>query len=243
MGGRASVRLWLKNSVHALGMRKVGLMGTNIPGTRRTILAWAEGLIGKWGTNQAAIGLTSAQVIELSADIARARAAFTNAERIRAESKAATQSFYADADAVHTKASKAVTAIKSFARNSTDPAAVYLLAGITGQNPPSPAPAPEQPSNLEAHLQNDGSVTLTWDGKGPGGTIYEVYRRRSGEAAFTFLVNVGSRHKVFNDNTIPAGTTFISYQVRAMHGDKFSAFSAQTNLQIGPVVPPVAQAA
>ena len=104
-------------------------MGTNLNGTRRQILEWAEAHISQWGTNQGAIGLTSAQVIELGTDIANARAAFTSVEQIRAESKAETQDFYAKADSVHTNASKAVTAIKSFAENSDDAAAVFLLAG------------------------------------------------------------------------------------------------------------------
>jgi hypothetical protein len=217
-------------------------MGTSVPNGRRQILEWVEGLIAQWGTNQAAIGLTSAQVTALGLEIANARAAFTSVEQVRSESKAKTQTFYDKADSVHVMASNAVTAIKSFAKNSDDPAAVFLLAGITGQNPPLPTPAPDQPSNLQATLQNDGTITLTWDGKGPGGTIYQVYRRLTGEADFSFLANTGSRNKVYND-AVPAGTTFASYQVRGVHGEKFSTFSAQTNVQIGPVAPPVAQAA
>lgn len=217
-------------------------MGINVPNGRRQILEWVEGLITQWGTNQAAIGLTSAQVTELALEIANARAAFTDVEQVRSESKAQTQTFYDKADAVHVMAGNAVTAIKSFAKNSDDPAAVFLLAGITGQNPPQPTPAPDQPTNLEATLQNDGTITLNWEGKGPGGTIYQVFRRLTGEAGFTFLANTGSRNKEHND-AVPAGTTFATYQVRGVHGEKFSPFSAQTNVQIGPVDGVVAEAA
>jgi hypothetical protein len=208
-------------------------MGTNIPGTRNEILAWAESLIGQWGTNQAAIGLTAAQVTELAGDIANARQALTDVQATRANAKAETQDYYAKADAVHTKASKAVTAIKSFAKNSTDPATVFLLAGITGQNPPSPAPAPEQPSNLRAILQNNGAVEVSWTGRGPVGTIYEVYRKLATETTYTFLSNIDASEKKYTDAGVPAGTLSATYQVRAIRGDQFSPYSTAFAIQFG----------
>ncbi len=208
-------------------------MGINIPETRKEILAWAESLIAQWGTNQAAIGLTSAQVAELAVDIANARQALTDVEATRANAKAETQDYYAKADAVHKKASKAVTAIKSFAKNSTDPEVVYLLAGITGQNPPSPVPAPEQPTNLRAVLQNNGAVEVRWTGRGPVGTIYEVYRKLATETSYTFLSNVDASEKRYTDAGVPAGTLSAMYQVRAIRADLFSPYSTAFVIQFG----------
>ena len=208
-------------------------MGTNIPSGRQAILTWAESLIGQWGTNQAAIGLTSAQVIELGTNIANARQAFTSVEAIRANSKTETQDFYTKADAVHTNASKAVTAIKSFAKNSTDPEAIFLLAGITGQNPPSPVAAPEQPSNLKATLQNNGAIEVSWSGRGPVGTIYEVYRKLALETSYSFLSNIDASEKKYNDAGVPAGTISATYQVRAIRADQFSPYSTAFVIQFG----------
>ena len=113
-------------------------MGTNLPSTHRLSLEWLEGHIAQWNTNFAAIGLTSAQVIDLAQDIANARGDFTGVQQIRDDSRASTQSWYSVSDALHAKAADLITTIKSFAANNADPAAVYLAAGMTPKDPPSP---------------------------------------------------------------------------------------------------------
>ena len=74
---------------------------------------------------------------------------------------------------------------------------------------------------------------MFWAGKGPSGTVYHVYRKLFGETTFTQIGNVGSRIKEYNDATVPGAIASATYQVRAQHGEKFSAFSSQVTAQFG----------
>ncbi len=130
--------------------------------------------------------------------------------------------------------------IKNFADNQSNPQLVYDAANISPADPPSPIPAPATPTNLKANLGNNGSIFISWDGTGASGTLYEVYRRVDGETTFTLLGNVDAKTKEFNDAGLPLGTTFATYQIRAVRADKASLFSTQFNIQFGPVAPPVA---
>lgn len=63
-------------------------------------------------------------------------------------------------------------------------------------------------------------------------------RRVSTETELVLLAVVDAKTKAFNDNTLPVGTTFSTYQVRAVRGETQSAMSTQFNIQFGPVAPP-----
>ncbi len=208
-------------------------MGTNIPAGRRQKLEWIEGLIAQWSTNQAAIGLTSASVIDLAGDIANTRAAFTTVETVRADSKAKTTNFYIKADAMHVKASDMVQTIKAFAENSNTPGTVYSLAGITPADPRSPVAPPAQPIISGITLNSDGSVTVAWDGTGPTGTNYLIRRKNAGETAYTLVGQAGPSDKAFTDATIPALTSSASFTVQAVRGDDESLLSPAVTVQFG----------
>ncbi len=218
-------------------------MGTNLPGGRRQSLEYIEGIIGQWSTNQGAIGLTSASVINLGQELTNTRASFTTVETARTDAKAKTQDFYANADEMHKSASDMIGTIKAFAASSGSSANVYLLAGLTPKDPPQPVPAPETPTALSATLATNGTVNLKWDGRGPAQTLYEIYRRLASETLFTLLSTANARDKTFNDATVPAAQTLVYYQVRAVRGETMSAFSEQTAIQFGSIAPPVAEAA
>jgi len=218
-------------------------MSVNMPPRNIEALQWLEARIVAWNASPAAIGLTSASVLDLAQDIANTRGSFTTVQTSRATAKDDTATFHDNGNTMRLKASAMIATIKGFAQSSTTPQVVYDAASVYPRDPPSPVPAPATPTALEAQVGAAGSVDVSWEGTGPASTVYEVYRRLSGETTFDLLAVVDAKTKAFNDTTLPVGTTFATYQVRAVRGDKTSAMSTQFNIQFGPVAPDAAEAA
>lgn len=208
-------------------------MSTNLPSYNPDALIWMEAHIDQWDADPAAVGLTSATVVDLQADITNARDAFTSVQQLRTDAKTGTSTFRTLGDTMRASAGDAIITIKAFAENSDTPETVYTAAGITPPDPSTPTAAPDQPSNVSATLQNDGSITVTWDGKGPTGTVYQIYRKLPLETVFSVIGNAGSRLKEFNDATVPSAIAYATYQVRGQHAEKFSTFSSQVTAQFG----------
>lgn len=206
-------------------------MGQNLPSYRPDTLTWLEAHLTQWNDNLAAIGLTSAQTIDLALDIASARTAFTSVQTIRADAKAETQAWYTKANTMHTTGSDLVTSIKAFAANSDDAAAVYLAAGMTEKDPPSPVGAPTQPVITTAILDATGSVTIKWDGTGPVGTVYIVSRKLATESVFS-IVGQGEG-KEYTDTTIPNGTASALYTIKGVRGTEASPDSGVYTVLLG----------
>lgn len=209
-------------------------MAENMPAYNPDALNWLEGHIDAWLADPAAIGLTPAQVAALETEITTARASFMHAETIRAESLNATLAFQTDADQMRHSAARMIATVKAFAENEPEPMTVYTAANISPRAPRSPLPPPDQPGNLRATLLTTGAVKLTWDGTGPSGTVYEVYRKLPGETTFDLVANVGAKKKTYTDKALPAGTTSVHYQIRAIRGDSASTFSPAYTIQFGP---------
>ena len=205
-------------------------MGLNLPADRRQSLVWLESRIDGWNINFASIGLTSAQVTDLASDIDTTRTSFTSVQAARAEAKAETQSWYTNADELHTKAADLITLVKSFAANSGSSAAVYLAADMTPRNPPAPVAPPEQPGNLKATLLGNGSVVITWDGRGPTGTVYNITRKLPAETGFRFIGQGDGRDKSFVDATVPTGSASATYIITAVRGSDVSTPSSAFNV-------------
>jgi hypothetical protein len=210
-------------------------MGTNMPSSNHAALEWLEGHIAQWNTNQAGIGLTSAQTADIALTVANVRSDFTSVETVRAESLAKTSEFNSNAAAMRLKASKLISTIKSFAGTSGDAATVYTLAGLTPKGPSSPALPPEQPTGLKAILNGDGSVTIEWDGRGPTGTVYNINRKVAGETAFTFIGQSGARDKAFTDTGVPPGSASAVYTVQGVRGSDMGLLSQAMTVFFGTV--------
>lgn len=210
-------------------------MGTNMPSTNHDALEWLEGHIAQWNTNFAAIGLTSAQVTDLMADVVAVRGNFTSVEAVRADSKAKTSQFNINAAAMRAKASPLISTIKSFAATSDGSATVYTLAGMTPKDPGSPAQPPAQPTGLKAVLNGNGSVTVSWDGTGPTGTVYNVARKLPTESTFTQIGQSGARDKEFTDTSVPPATASAVYTVEGVRGSETGPISNAMTVFFGTV--------
>src|SRR5690606_31720685 len=112
---------------------------------------------------------------------------------------------------------------------NNDPS-VYDKALIDPPAPRGDGTPPDQPSELRATLGTDGSLELTWKGKGPAGTRYDVTRLLPGESAFTVIGDTSKKKLV--DNTIPAGTGQVLYRVIARQTD-FEVGSTILTVRLG----------
>ncbi len=118
---------------------------------------------------------------------------------------------------------KAVTVRVSFDDDAgnqeslTSGATAGVEAAVAEEEPVEPPPAP---TNLTAVVNEDGSVTLTWDAPDDDSvTGYQVLRRRPYEGEKTLLVyveNTGSTATVFTDADVTAGTQHV-YRVKAVN--------------------------
>jgi hypothetical protein len=208
-------------------------MARNMPSTDQQAMEWLEGRITGWNTNFATIGLTSAQVIALSQKVVNARAAFTDVESIRTTSKAKTQNFHSLAKTMRGDAGVLIGAIKSFAAQSTDPQLVYDTAGVLPADPRSPALPPQQPTDVNRTILADGSVKLSWKGKGPEGTTYFITRRLNGTGAYTFIGQAPSVEKTFVDSGIVPGTVSASYMIQGVRSGVAGPQSVPIVVQFG----------
>ena len=99
----------------------------------------------------------------------------------------------------------------------TSAATAGVEAAVAEEEPVEPPPAP---TNLTAVVNEDGSVTLTWDAPDDDSvTGYQVLRRRPYEGESTLLVyveNTGSTATTFTDADVTAGTQHV-YRVKAVN--------------------------
>lgn len=205
-------------------------MGTNLPSNDFSALEWLEARMSAWAGSPTAIGLTSLQVSTMQTHVSTARAARNTAQAVRAAGKAATLDFHNKAATMKREAAELISVIKAYAATTGNPA-VYVLADLSPADPPTPAGAPEPPTNLRGAINSDGAVELAWDGSLAQGTFFEVSRRVEGEAAFTRLDAVGA--KKFTDETVPAGFASVYYTVRAKRGSLVSAGTDPIQVRFG----------
>ncbi len=190
---------------------------STIPQSYPAAIDWTIDHLANWPNDPTEIGLDAARVLELTQLKDVAAAALANARQLDDDKKAAFEAYNNAAKAMRDYASQSVGIIRSFAKASDDPSAVYSLAQIPAPAEPSPAPAPGVPFGFNVNLLQDGAIELSFecDNGGEGGVSYEV-RRRDGTgqtAPFNFVLNATERR--FVDDTIPPGTPTVTYRIVA----------------------------
>lgn len=182
-----------------------------------------------WSTNATALGTTTAAVTDLATKTLAARNAFNAQQSAMDTAKAATETFNAAVDAMATAGAAIISQIRAKAKTSGD--SVYALAQIPSPATPKPAGAPGQPTDFKATLDGNGSLVLTWKcSNTASGVIYQIYRALTGSVDFAYLGGSGERK--FTDNTIPAGTTMITYQIQGVRSTGAGPW-AQFNVNFG----------
>ena len=186
-----------------------------LPPSRVGKIEFFESHINPWTEHAADIGVTPSSVANLTSLTEAARAAFLAAEEARQASKAATEAFYTAVSSMAKSGTAMIETIRVFADVNNNPN-VFVLAEIPAPSSGSPVGPPGTPFQPVVTLSQTGAVTLNWkcnNPSGASGTIYEV-RRQIGSGNFVFVGATGTRE--FIDDTIPAGSSIVNYQVNGL---------------------------
>ncbi len=188
-----------------------------------------------WVANQASIGITVQQAIDLTTFITTAQQAQLAADTARNTAQAATLDLQTKSADLRTFGGDLVRLIKAYAESQTDPAAVYVTAEIPPPAAPTPLGVPAVPTNLQGEVDNSGAVTLSWDATLQGGTQFTIERQlnpvASAPGTWITLGNVSA--KTFTDSTLPQGFANASYRVTATRSGGTSQPTEPTAIYFG----------
>ena len=203
-----------------------------VPSTDIGRITFYEAHISGWTATPAVIGLTAADCTALAPLIINARKAYNDQQVALEAAKAATMTMHNNVLLMHALGSADIAKIKAFAESSHNPA-VYALANIPAPAAPSPVGPPGTPTDFTVSLTQAGAIILKWkcaNPTGAAGTVYEVRRRIGGGNEFQFLGSQGTR--TFTDDTLPAGSTGVTYQITAIRSTRRGE-PAQFNVNFG----------
>ena len=95
----------------------------------------------------------------------------------------------------------------------------------------TPLANPGTPYKFVANLSVSGAINLQWKCDNPAGaTMYQIWRRIGTHAEFVYLGASGKRR--FRDDTLPAGSSAMMYQIQAVRTSKVGQM-AEFNVNIG----------
>lgn len=203
-----------------------------VPKPVQDFLDFAEQHGTTWNSVYAQIGVSTAQASAYKTAAIAARGIYNDALAADLAKKAA---FNASRNAVsdlRVATADILALIKAHADNAADPGAVYDAAQIPQPQPPQPAPPPGTPSDVIITLAPEGWVQLGWkcsNPEGTTGTIYEV-RRKTGSGEFQFIGASGVKR--FTDDTLPAGSSNVTYLITAVRSTQ-RGISAQIVVNFG----------
>jgi hypothetical protein len=182
-----------------------------------------------WALNPTAIGLSAAQVADLTARTIQARADYEAAQAVRNTAKAATMTQNDAVSFMHELGGDLVKTIRAFAE-TTDDTAVYAAAEIPAPQPPTPPGPPDQPTALDADILLPFGIGLTWKGSTAQSTYFGIWRKLDSEVNPVLIKT--TKNKSFDDRTLPDGTNAVDYYIAA-YRDDFEVNSATLRIQIG----------
>lgn len=202
-----------------------------LPSSKAERVQWCQDHVEPWTTNFAAIGVTSAAVSAWSTKVTAASSAFDAKRLAYQAAEAATNDYYAAVAAMTNASSALIKQIKAQAQ-IVGPT-VYGLAEIPAPADPTHRDPPGTPTDLKLELTPTGILLMKWkcnNPRGLGGTMYQVYRRHTPLGAFLPLGGTGS--KSFTDDSIPAGSTQLTYQIQAVRSTALG-IAAEFNVNFG----------
>lgn len=196
-----------------------------VPNRKQDMINFFAARVPIWTADPAAVGLTEELCAELTSKLATAQADLANQTAKKAAAKAATTSSNESAQDLRSFGGKQINTIRAFAENAGGPG-VYAKAQIPAPADPSPAPAPGMPYDLEAEIDNNGDVVLTFKSDAASshtGVFFVVRRKLDSESGFSIVGSTGT--KSFTDQGIQAGTASAVYNVTAKRGELSSPTS------------------
>jgi hypothetical protein len=184
-----------------------------VPRSKSSRIEFYETRVAKWIENAEALGVSPELVAELAAKTAAARDAFKAQQRARDIARGKTAAMN---NAIRTMANLGAATMQQIRTHAlTAGPGVLSLALLLPPEKGSPMPPPGKPDNLKVDLMG-GWLALSWTCDNPPGsvgTMYQLQRRIDG-GPMSFLGISGA--KSFVDQTVPAGTTRIEYQIQSV---------------------------
>ena len=174
-----------------------------------------ENHLAPWTTNATAIGTTSAAMTDLTTKATAARDAYDAQQAAQDAARTATMTFQNAVTALRVAGSAIIMNIRSKAETTGN--SVYELAQIPAPALPSPIGPLGTPNAFKVTLSQTGALELSWkctNPQGATGTVYQLYRRIGATGEFTYIGGVGD--KKFTDDTVPAGSAQVQYQMQAV---------------------------
>jgi hypothetical protein len=203
-----------------------------VPDAKADKIAFFETRLAPWADHAAEIGTSTEAVSNLTDKTNDARAAFIEQQAAQATAQSATLKMKMAIDAMATAGANIIRQIRTQAATTGDDG-VYSLASIPPPAEPSPIGAPGQPEQFSFKVDAIGVLFLKWKCKNPQGavgTMYQVSRRIGSDSGFTYIG--GSGTKSFIDDTLPAGTATVIYQIQAVRSTKVGP-AATFNVNFG----------
>lgn len=194
-----------------------------VPNTRIGKVEFYEARISTWSSAATSIGTTTAAVTTLANLTKAARDAFNAQQAAQAAAKSATERFYNAVRDMQNSGADIIKTVKAFADTTNNPN-VFVLANIPSPAAPTPAGPPVAPTDLNAVMNSDGTIKLTWKGSISQRQFFSIWRQLPSQAMPTQIGAVAA--KDFTDVTVPRGLQQVVYNVRA-HRD--SAVSTPTD--------------
>jgi hypothetical protein len=182
-----------------------------------------------WAANQASIGISATQVVDIDAKVTAAQTKLAAAQAARVASKTATLELKDALNDMRGFGGDLIKTIRTFAE-TTDDANVYTLSDIPPVSPPTPAGPPDQPTELAASILLPFGIGLSWKGSVSQSAYFAVWRRLQGEVSFTMIDT--TKDKAFEDRTLPDATASVEYYIAAIR-DTFTVNSSTLSIQIG----------
>jgi hypothetical protein len=213
-------------------------MSTVLPKTNVEKIQFCEQHVATWTSNAVAMGSSASAITAWSAQVSAARAAF-NAQKVAQDAaKDATITYKQALEAMTASTADIIKAVKAKAAVSGD--SIYVLASIPVPATPAPKPAPGKPSNLVVLLGETGVLDLAWkcvNPPGTAGTLYQVWRQIGEAGDLVYLGGAGE--KKFTDDTLPAGSMNVMYQIQAVRSTavgEFATFNVRFGVSTGGAV-------
>jgi hypothetical protein len=102
--------------------------------------------------------------------------------------------------------------------------------GISVRATPTPMPPLGKPSDFAVGVEPaTGALNLKWKNtnpRGASGAVYQIWRRVGATGEFAYLGGVGG--KSFVDDSLPAGTSQVHYQIQAVRSTSVGPFALFT---------------
>ncbi|MBI5707630.1 MAG: fibronectin type III domain-containing protein [Armatimonadetes bacterium] len=184
----------------------------------------------EWLASAAEIGL-SPELAQRVADLAQeAQQAFDLQRAQEQAARAATLALNAKVAELMRVGSGAMQTIRSHAEVVEDPG-VLATASLPAKRRWSRIGPPPAPQSVSCRLMSNGSVEVTWKGRFPAGTFFEVQRALGDSVAFVPVGTIGGKRYV--DGTLPFGVTSATYRVIARRGGGLQAASTPVSIRFG----------